>query len=107
LECRAPPFAQAIIEPRKLHGYLLSMSHPTGRFKARFFAALGYHALDWQVFETDLRAQHLSADAEQSETYPDGQLYDSRHSERTERAVCAGSQCVVSFRPCIGDPPLG
>jgi len=74
LECRAPPFAQAIIEPRKLHGYLLSMSHPTGRFKARFFAALGYHALDWQVFETDLRAQHLSADAEQSETYPDGQL---------------------------------
>ena len=75
---RLPNAEQATIDPRKLHGYLLSTSHPVGRFKARFFAALGYEAQAWQAFEADLRAQHLSADAELSETLPDGQLFTIR-----------------------------
>jgi hypothetical protein len=52
----------AEIDPQKLHGYLLSKTHPIGRFKARFFAALGYAAERWQELEalvtlhlTDLR----------------------------------------------------
>ena len=75
---RLPNADQAIIEPRKLHGYLLSTSHPVGRFKARFFAALGYDAQTWQAFEADLRTQHLTADAELSETLPEGQLFTIR-----------------------------
>jgi len=27
-----------VIDPAKLHGYLLAASHPLGRFKPRFFA---------------------------------------------------------------------
>ena len=75
---RLPNADQAIIEPRKLRGYLLSTSHPVGRFKARFFAALGYDAQTWQAFEADLRTQHLTADAELSETLSDGQLFTIR-----------------------------
>jgi len=30
------------IDERKVRGYLLSPSHPVGRFKARVFAALGF-----------------------------------------------------------------
>jgi hypothetical protein len=35
-----PHAERAIVDPAKLHGYVLSASHPVGRFKARFFAAL-------------------------------------------------------------------
>ena len=75
---RLPNAEQAIIDPQKLHGYLLSPTHPVGRFKARFFSALGYTAERWQEFETDLRAQHLPQDAELSETLPAGNLFTIR-----------------------------
>lgn len=75
---RLPGADRAHIDPRKLHGYLLSTSHPVGRFKARFFAALGYTAEIWHEFEADLRAQHLTQDAELSESTPAGQLFTIR-----------------------------
>jgi len=75
---RLPNADQAVIEPKKLHGYLLSRSHPVGRFKARFFAALGYVAERWQEFDSDLRTQHLTEDAELSESMPEGQLFTIR-----------------------------
>jgi Domain of unknown function (DUF6883) len=73
-----PNADRAVIEPQKLHGYLLSTTHPVGRFKARFFNALGYTADRWQEFEADLRVQHLAQDAEPSESMPDGQLFTIR-----------------------------
>lgn len=39
-----PHAEHAIIERAKLEHYLLSFSHPVGRFKARFFASLGFSA---------------------------------------------------------------
>lgn len=68
----------AEIDPQKLHGYLLSKTHPIGRFKARFFAALGYSAERWQEFEADLRIQHLTQDAQPSELIPEGQVFTIR-----------------------------
>jgi hypothetical protein len=68
----------AEIAAEKLHGYLLSPTHPVGRFKARFFAALGYSARDWQTLEADLRIQHLSQDAEPGAETPHGQPYTIR-----------------------------
>jgi hypothetical protein len=50
-----PNADQAVIDSQKLHGYLLSTSHPVGRFKARFFTALGYVGERWQEFESDGR----------------------------------------------------
>ena len=75
---RLPNADQAAIEPQKLHGYLLSPSHPVGRFKARFFTALGYAAERWQDFESDLRTQLLTQDAELSDSMPDGRLFTIR-----------------------------
>jgi len=65
----------AEIDPQKLHRYLLSKTHPVGRFKARFFAALGYAAARWQELEADLRMQHLTQDAERGESLPEGQVF--------------------------------
>ena len=58
-----PNAERAIIDPAKLHGYLLSASHPVGRFKARFFAALGFTADNWRALDVALRAQHLTQPA--------------------------------------------
>ncbi|MEW5983122.1 MAG: DUF6883 domain-containing protein [Acidobacteriota bacterium] len=43
------------MDPKKLYGYLLSVHHPTGRFKARFFASLGYRVDQWHELQADLR----------------------------------------------------
>lgn len=59
-----PNAERAIIDRTKLEDYLLSFSHPVGRFKARFFAGLGFSADRWDGLEQALRAQHLGQDAE-------------------------------------------
>ena len=75
-----PRADDAEIDPRKLHEYLLSTTHPVGRFKARFFKALGYSAGRWHELEADIRAQHLTQDAEPSELVANGQFFTIRAS---------------------------
>jgi len=65
-----PNAERAVIEPAKLHEYLLSRTHPVGRFKAAFFLALGYSSEDWSQLEADLRSQHLSHEATAEEPTP-------------------------------------
>jgi hypothetical protein len=73
-----PNTDRAVIDPRKLHGYLLSRSHQVGRFKAEFFLALGYTPEDWRRLEADLRSQHLPKDATAEERTSYGQKYAIR-----------------------------
>ena len=75
---RLPNADRAIIEPAKLHDYLLSATHPLGRFKARFFATLGYSAERWDRLATDLRQQHLPAGAEAQRPSVYGRKYEIR-----------------------------
>ena len=79
-----PNADHAIVDPAKLHDYLLSTSHPVGRFKARFFVALGFTADNWRDFETALRAQHLSHPAVAGPVDALGQFF-------TMRAILKGS----------------
>ncbi len=73
------PNAQgAVIDEAKLRGYLLSDVHPVGRFKARFFAALGFTEANWREFESALRAQHLTEPATPGTVEPFGQAYTIR-----------------------------
>ncbi len=51
---KLPEAHRAVIAPAKLRDYLLSSSHPVGRFKVPFFASLGYTATDCQRLEQDL-----------------------------------------------------
>lgn len=99
-----PRAASAEIDSQKLHAYLLSPSHPIGRFKARFFAALGYSVAGWQALDRDLRAQHLTQDAVAGDETTGGRLF-------TIRAILKGpngdSALVRSvwFVPAGGGPP--
>ena len=73
-----PNADRAVIDPVKLHGYLLSRSHPVGRFKAVFFHALGYSPEKWHQLEADLRSQHLSRDGTLEGEIPYGEKYSIR-----------------------------
>ena len=73
-----PNADRAEIDPTKLRDYLLSPTHPVGRFKARFFNALGYIAAEWQTLEADLRIQHLSQPARAGANVTYGQSYTIR-----------------------------
>jgi hypothetical protein len=92
------------IDPQKLHGYPARQTHPIVRFKARFFAALGYSAERWQALEADLRIQHLTQDAQPSESFPEGPAF-------TIQAILKGSNgqsavvLSVWFVAGAGGPP--
>ena len=75
---RLPNSDRAEIDPEKLRDYLLSSEHPLGRFKARFFAALGFSAKDWQELELALRTQHLTQDAHPGTSTVHGQRFTIR-----------------------------
>lgn len=73
------PNAQgAIIHEAKLRGYPLSEMHPVGRFKARFFAALGFTEVNWREFSAARRAQHLTEPATPGSAVAFGQTYTIR-----------------------------
>jgi len=42
------------VEDAKVRDYLLSSSHPIGRFKARFFRSLGFTEENWPELKTSL-----------------------------------------------------
>lgn len=49
-----PNSDRAVIDPAKVRDYLLSETHPVGRFKAAFFFALGYSTDRWELLRDDL-----------------------------------------------------
>jgi len=51
---KLPGGDRAVIEPAKIRDYLLSAAHPVGRFKAAFFASLGYDDEGWDRLRDDL-----------------------------------------------------
>jgi len=73
-----PNADDAVIEPEKLRDYLLSTEHPHGRFKARFFAALGFRGDRWEELESALRIQHLTQEAVHVATATDGMKFKIR-----------------------------
>lgn len=68
-------YERAIIEPEKLKDYVLSNTHPIGRFKATLFQQMGYAETNWEQFAEDIRAQHLALEAELGEKTKYGQKY--------------------------------
>ena len=75
---KLPAAERSVIAPAKVRDYLLSTSHPVGRFKAPFFASLGYTSANWQRLEKDLLALAVSGDAELGKPSPYGQKYEIR-----------------------------
>ena len=73
-----PRAAGAVIAAEKLRDYVLSPTHPIGRFKAAFFVQLGYAQTDWQRLAADLRSQHLPLAAQEIDAPPFGRKYRIR-----------------------------
>ena len=51
---KLPGAERAVIDRPKVADYLLSESHPVGRFKSAFFIGLGYSATAWEALAADL-----------------------------------------------------
>jgi hypothetical protein len=73
-----PNADRATINAAKLRDYLLSTTHPIGRFKARFFTGLGFTAERWEELAEAFRIQHLTQDAEPGPATVHGQKYRIR-----------------------------
>lgn len=68
----------AVVDAAKVRDYLLSPEHPVGRFKAEFFARVGYSRNDWQLLAANLRALVASEDATPGDQSPFGDKYEVR-----------------------------
>lgn len=75
---KLPGAERAIIDPRKLRDYALSRTHPVGRFKAVFFASLGYSLDNWEALEAVLRSAAIEVEAEIGERTSYGRKYRIR-----------------------------
>lgn len=75
----------AQIDSVRLRGYLLSSTHPVGRFKAAFFRSLGYSTEQWEVL-----AAHLLDAVEMEDAVPlDTSAYGTKYADR----------CALSGQP--------
>ena len=72
---KLPGVDEAVIESAKIREYLLSATHPVGRFKAMFFKSLGYSDSNWRRLEADLQQIARSGDATHSQESPYGKKY--------------------------------
>jgi hypothetical protein len=52
---RVPRADQVRVDEQKVRAYLLSSTHPVGRFKARVFAALGFDETTADAFVAEVR----------------------------------------------------
>jgi len=92
-----PGADRAVVEAAKIRDYLLSDSHPVGRFKAYFFVALGYSVSDWEQLAADLRRHARENEALVAEANEHGQKYEIRGSVEgpTGRAADVAAVWIV------------
>lgn len=75
---RLPRADAAVVDPAKVRDYLLSPEHPVGRYKAAFFASLGYTRADWQSLQRDLLDLPAREEAVPGQPSDFGQKYEVR-----------------------------
>jgi hypothetical protein len=72
---KLPNADRAIVDERKVRDYLLSGSHPIGRFKAAFLARAGFEAGNWADLVAQLRQLAVRGDAIEGEASKYGEKY--------------------------------
>lgn len=86
---------RAVVDADKIREYLLSDAHPVGRFKAAFFAELGYSAAEWEVLAADLKGHAAENQASATEPNEYGQKYEIRG---TMAGPAGKTEVVVAVR---------
>jgi hypothetical protein len=72
---RLPEAHRVRIDEEKIRSYLLSRTHPVGRFKARVFAALGFNEGSAQAFVLELRRIAATGEVAEVEDIEFGRKY--------------------------------
>ena len=73
-----PNSERALVEDAKVRDYLLSSSHPVGRFKSVFFSTLGFSESNWELLRDALLNLARSAEALAGQASPFGQKFEVR-----------------------------
>lgn len=73
-----PNAARTVITDAKVRDYLLSSSHPVGRFKAAFFRALGFSEEHWELLRDALFEIAATGQAVPGQPSPFGQKFEIR-----------------------------
>ncbi len=72
---KLPEAHRVRIDEEKIRSYLLSRTHPVGRFKARVFAALGFDEGSAQAFVLELRRIAATGEVAEVEDMEFGRKY--------------------------------
>ena len=75
---KLPGADRAIVDEAKVRDYLLSPEHPVGRFKAAFFASVGYTRQDWKHLRQEFVSIAAAEDASPGQPSVFGQKYEVR-----------------------------
>jgi uncharacterized protein DUF6883 len=95
---KLPAAERAVMDSRKIREYLLSPSHPVGRFKAAYFARLGYTLESWQDFASSLHAAVMRDEVDSIETTPYGRKFRVRSILEGQGGTRAGVISVWIIR---------
>ena len=72
---KLPNRESALVDERKVRDYLLSGSHPIGRFKAKFFKRSGFGPEDWRALQRALQRVAVEGEGEVIQEGPFGRKY--------------------------------
>lgn len=72
---RLPRADQVGIDERKVRDYLVSKTHPVGRFKARVFAAIGFNETMVDAFVVEIRRIAITGDVSEVQDNEFGRKY--------------------------------
>jgi len=75
---KMPGADKAVVGVPKVRDYLLSQEHLVGRFKASFFAALGYRQGNWKELQAALQKLALAEDATPALESDYGRKFETR-----------------------------
>jgi hypothetical protein len=73
-----PNAERAVVDDAKVRDYLLSPTHPVGRFKSVFFIALGFSVDRWEVLRDALLELARTLDATPGQPSPFGSKFEIR-----------------------------
>jgi len=71
-----PNADRAVVEDAKIRDYLVSPTHPVGRFKAAFFSSIGFSAANWQELRDEILALLTTRPASPGLPSPHGNKYE-------------------------------
>ena len=75
---RLPNADRVVVEEAKVRDYLLSPTHPVGRFKSVFFVALGFSAERWEALRDALVELARTGKAVPGQVSPFGLKFEIR-----------------------------